>query len=621
MKPVISVHDLFGVWPSIEQTFRQGLPLKNLTWQPSAGVVHTIPVLDVEIKPYDVSEGFEFRNDIRLLTQPALNILAVKCDDIEVYRQHVRQLLKEWHSIVSSRMGQEWMIVFVVATDPAFHGGSTSKSSSSKFLSSKNAVYEKIRSDFNPSSKLEHCVQIRLGDGKVEMTEAFEILFRKTKSLILSSMALKIDLIKQDLEEDPVGSTPTTENMAPAFVRKENLALIYEMLWLFPDALSLYDELDAALRKLIDLFEVPKAFRQVNMARSNAREKIFDHDVNLVELVVRVFHQQMSLLVKEERYPDMLTRAYEWLSQTGRTTPNGDMRILQSCRKWQIIEDLLICLPIEAYSEEIAGPKGDIEFLQRNAMKEMAFFLYPDLMQTPEGGIECRKLLDKEMPEGRLRQIVGSEASIESYLEGLAETTLIDFKFAGKSRDVELLHVDIAKELYYSERENFSTAAYHFELARDWIISTASKLPHDNTCEAYLDCLLKAEEVEKFLHSALEILASCKDTRLCEKLVKDIDATCTNTQHSCEVDLADYAVPSIGRYASTSSQLNTTKLKVDVKNLLPVAWRANSIQLCLINEDEFLWQFQCSEHEIQPKTTSCEVTSEVSPYRDFAFRR
>lgn len=608
MNPTISVHDLFGVWPSIEQSFQRGFPYTNVTWHPSPGIIHTVPVLDVDIKPYLVSEGSDFVNDIKLLSEPVLNILAVKCDDADIYRQHVRQLLKEWHSNVSSRPGQEWLIVFIVANDPAFNGGSGGKTNTSKFLSSKTAVYEKIRSDFNPSNKVEHCVQIRLGDGKLEMAEALETLHSRVKSLILGSIAVRIDLIKQGLPDSSTSATPT-EDMKTLYVQKENLALMYETMGQFDEALLLYDQLEAPLSKHVQ--DVASSLPKVNIAKPQSREQqLLRSDTSPDNLIVRTFQQQVSLLTKAKRYPELLGRSFAFLSKADRLkSASWQASFIHDCCIAQIIEDLFDFLPTTAYNAEVATSKGDLEVLQKAALKRCSVQLFSP--QGQAGNIEeAHELLNRTMSHQELRQVLASEEAFSRHLDHLNEAILVDFKFAQRSRDVELLHVEIAKQSYLSG--NVDAALHEFEFARDLLISNAGQPREDDACDLYLQCLLKVGQVSAYTEACLEVLAGCKDAVLCQKLVDDIETVCYSEEARSEIDLADYAIPYIGRYASSSFEINAVKMKVDVKNLLPVAWRATSTKLSLINDDGLEWQFETSQQVLGLGTTSYELSSDVS---------
>ncbi|KAL0580266.1 hypothetical protein V5O48_001771 [Marasmius crinis-equi] len=82
-----------------------------------------------------------------LLEKPFLNVYIVSCEntDLEGYRTTVKKQIKDWHTIVSSRKNQEWLILHVVRPD--------SKAPSGNFLKLKGSVFDKIRADFNSDKR------------------------------------------------------------------------------------------------------------------------------------------------------------------------------------------------------------------------------------------------------------------------------------------------------------------------------------------------------------------------------------------------------------------------------------------------------------------------------------
>lgn len=72
-----------------------------------------------------------------------------KDTDLETYRSVVKKQIKDWHSSISSRKNQEWLILHVVRPD--------ARTPSGNFFQLKGSVLDKIKADFN-SEKRERCV-------------------------------------------------------------------------------------------------------------------------------------------------------------------------------------------------------------------------------------------------------------------------------------------------------------------------------------------------------------------------------------------------------------------------------------------------------------------------------
>jgi trafficking protein particle complex subunit 10 len=61
--------------------------------------------------------------------------------DAEVYRSLLKRQIKEWHTIVTARKNQEWLIVQMVRADNKMQGNT--------FFQLKGSVIDKIKADFN----------------------------------------------------------------------------------------------------------------------------------------------------------------------------------------------------------------------------------------------------------------------------------------------------------------------------------------------------------------------------------------------------------------------------------------------------------------------------------------
>lgn len=72
------------------------------------------------------------------------NGLGFKNNDVEGYRTTVKKQIKDWHSVVTARRHQEWLILHIIRPDKRPQGGNFFHLSS---------VFEKIRTDFNTEKK------------------------------------------------------------------------------------------------------------------------------------------------------------------------------------------------------------------------------------------------------------------------------------------------------------------------------------------------------------------------------------------------------------------------------------------------------------------------------------
>ncbi|KAK0648922.1 trafficking protein particle complex subunit 10 [Cercophora newfieldiana] len=242
--------------------------------------------------------GKERRHQIPGLRRtPYLKILLVRCDDNETYKATTRAEIREWikthtpskpTSNAENHDAFEWLIVHVVipnttaATQPRLSGSkapesssdATTKTATSRWRGGSSTLLEKLRSDFNGSSKsaVDRVRQIRIGINDVpydilprvvpavptgyheteqDSINAWADLIGKFKELILSCFDTRVSQYEDDIKERDGQRALPGWNFCTFFILKEGLARGFESVGLVEDALVGYDELSVGLDAII----------------------------------------------------------------------------------------------------------------------------------------------------------------------------------------------------------------------------------------------------------------------------------------------------------------------------------------------------------------------------------
>ncbi|OTA08520.1 TRAPP complex component Trs130 [Trichoderma parareesei] len=226
---------------------------------------------------------------------PYLKMLLVRCDDNDSYKNSVRAEVREWVKVhttptSTSKKGSgqenhdafEWLIVHVVipntvaSTQPRSSGRSDSaeKSTASRWRPGTTPLLEKLRADFNATTKgsQDHVAQIRIGindvpydllprvvpavptgytETELDAENAWNDLIAKMKSLILASFDMRVTQYEEDIREKDAQRTLPGWNFCTFFILKEGLARGFESVGLVEDALVGYDELSVGLDTIL----------------------------------------------------------------------------------------------------------------------------------------------------------------------------------------------------------------------------------------------------------------------------------------------------------------------------------------------------------------------------------
>lgn len=299
------------------------LPLRNLHWKSaSRASVRTIQELDVDLAPLDsVRDGHTSQVPSSFLARPLLNIYFVICDDADAYRNNIRKQIKEWHSTVSERKNQDWLIVHVERPD--------ARGSSSGFFKVQSSVLDKIKTEFN-SDKRDRCIQLVWSPQTHDNPTTWAEVINKIKEGILHAFDSAVTQREEDVKRSEGQRTMPGWNFCTFFILKESLALSFEGVNLNEEALAQYDQLESSFFRVLRerslswfgtlISPDPKDETAPLLAidKKPYRDMILSNTISVFDFRVYLLARQSQLLGKLARVAEVARKCASFIGAFGR---------------------------------------------------------------------------------------------------------------------------------------------------------------------------------------------------------------------------------------------------------------------------------------------------------------
>lgn len=277
----------------------------------------------------------------------------------------------------------EWLVVHVVQDGD----GAEKAVSTSKWGQRTTSVLEKLRADFNGSSKssVDRIAQLRLPKPGTtqkppELSGQIEDLVEKMKTAILASFDLRVAQYEEDIKEKDSQRSLPGWNFCTFFILKEGLARGFENVGLFEDALVGYDELavglDSAIHeqlegsgdhhgsalltyskdwngmakkaleslpadgddskdggegKITPIPEIEPSDFPFDSTKKPYREMILASDISIFDFRTYVFSRQLTLLLRAARAPSVVNEDQDLVKKEKK--PENLMLLSETCER------------------------------------------------------------------------------------------------------------------------------------------------------------------------------------------------------------------------------------------------------------------------------------------------
>ncbi|CAG8497762.1 1816_t:CDS:10, partial [Acaulospora morrowiae] len=321
-KVTVTYFDEYEIWSQMADGFYAHLPLRNLHWKSPKGQIRNINTLDIDAKRF-TPDSMEKQHMMpeTLLEKPYLNLYLVNCEDNELYRTTVRQKIRDWMNIVTSKRNQEWLIVYVTKQE-TFRNAA-------RYFNMKGTVFDKIKADYN-INKRDRCVQLRILENDVEDYESWQDLMAKMKEGILTSFNQHVVQYEEDIRLFDSHRSMIGWNYCRFFILKEGLALTFEVMNLYEEALVQYDELEASFFQVLKdralawfgsfgaTDHEDDSANILDVKKKSYRDLIMQNAIPEFDFRSYLFARQCQLLGRLQRPVDICRRAQLFISTFGR---------------------------------------------------------------------------------------------------------------------------------------------------------------------------------------------------------------------------------------------------------------------------------------------------------------
>ncbi|KAG5354260.1 hypothetical protein C0989_003777 [Termitomyces sp. Mn162] len=306
-------------WNQVQSALRAQLPLRNIHWKSASHTsIRTIQELDVDLVPLDSPREEHSQIPVTVLEKPLLNIYIVNTD-LEGYKNTIRKQIKDWHSSVTTRKNQEWLIVHIIRPE--------TRTQTANFFQLKGSVLEKIRSDFN-TDKRERCVQVAWSP-ETDAPAVWAELINKIKDGVFTAFELAVAQREEEVKRSESQRQMPGWNFCTFFILKESLSSSYEGVNLFEDAYGQYEELEASFYHLkeenlswfgtlITPVSGDDSAPLLSMKRKAYRDFILANTISVFDFRIYLLSRQCELLAQRGRLNEISKKVAAFLGGFGR---------------------------------------------------------------------------------------------------------------------------------------------------------------------------------------------------------------------------------------------------------------------------------------------------------------
>ncbi|OAQ29544.1 hypothetical protein K457DRAFT_125745 [Linnemannia elongata AG-77] len=623
-----------GNWANIEKDLAARLPLRNLVWKPSNNrAKRNIAMLDVELKRFspEVSKNLP---PVTLLQNPYLNLYFVNCEDNETYKNTVRQHIREWITLVTSKKNQEWLIV---------HISSQENARAAKFL--RSSVLDRIKADFN-TGKRDRVAQVRMADTEMSEMELWADFTDKMKEGIVTSFDQNVMTFEEDIRRLDSQRQMPGWNYCTFFILKEGLTNAYEMMNLHEEALRQYDELEASFFQILrdnaltwygkfgGMQEGDDDANLLDLNKKPYRDLIMQNTISVFDFRTYLFGRQCNLLFRLRRPVEICGRALKFIPSFAKTVREHVLNLTDNfLESWIysacmcIVNECDETVPLNSDDPHMMvmldGAKAELLQMARQQLdklgmqhgrlpKELPFTmsLGYDSVEPPADAEEVeRKPMSKDLLDA-----VSTDETFDALYMSVSARAIKGYDGSGRHRSSLLLHGDVAALQFY--RKKYAEAARILESITWRYGHNRWTVLENELVIKHAKCLRELGDTIKYAQACLTLLRNMDDLKDDEKLhySNELFSTVTSKELKQEIyhEFAPMFTVKVVSVVEILQDDDGSYVEIIIENKLPKDIDFNKLSLRMVSgEVDELW-FNFRHGVLKPGKNTFRVTCETS---------
>ncbi|KLO12624.1 hypothetical protein SCHPADRAFT_998021 [Schizopora paradoxa] len=633
--PQLSTSEL---WNQIKSGLEAQFPLRTLHWRSGTRTsIRTIQTLEVDLVPFEGVKGEGVSQiPLTLLDKPFFNVFIVTCEDNEAYKSTVKKQIKEWHSTVSTRKNQEWLIILVSRPDSRPTSG---------LLKMRGTVLDRIKADFN-IDKRDRCSQLTLQED-MSSPRAWADIMSKVKEGVTSAFDSAVTQREDEIKRLEAQRQMPGWNFCTFFVLKESLAISFEGMNLLEDALIQYEELEASFAavlndntsiwfgKFVDPSPKDDSLPLLSVTKKPYRDLILANTISVFDFRIYILAREAILLGKMGVPDKILRKVNYFLSILGGRlrsfqnelpeyfieswTYSSALSAIESCQEWK---------SKDAESSQVtkfSAARGEILELARLQLDRLGVYLkyLPDnppfsfsRLEDPNIGFSSGAITNKDL----VKCLADANYFYNLYIK-LSNQSIDSYVKAGRRKFALKLHgslaaLDMHRERLASALQVYTSLPAHYATHQWASLESYMRLQGINHSNEAHD-----DDGRAFVASAMVFLGSWVSDSRVELLedVADLDTFIATlirkvfeTSESLAEDLTVQDNPVLETMIIESSPKCTINrdgynIEVDIFNKLPCALNMGSLVLTLSGHESITLKFKSNACEVEPGHSKVEL--------------